>query len=882
LDDDALQRLFREVADLPPEERARYFETHAIPHNLRVEVESLLRFDTRRRLPVIESVVDLAAELSGGTADFTEGARCGPYVLVRLLARGGMGAVYLAQRTDGEVEQRVAIKFVPDTATSAVFLDRFLQERQILASLQHPGIASLLDAGRTANGHPYLVMEYVDGRPIDEYVDRLTLRETLDLFLRVCGAVSYAHRNLIIHRDLKPSNILVDASGQPKLLDFGIARILGDAANRSVTRVQLLTPEYASPEQVLGSAHSTATDIYSLGAVLYRLLTGRSPHAGAPGVEPIESLIASKPPAVPSQVRPGVPRDLDFVVLKALRTEPDERYQSVDAFADDVRAFLDSRPVEARSGSVWYWSRKFLRRRWLPVSAVAAVIASLTVGIYVANRERRIAEDRFRQLRQLSAKLLAVDEAVRNLPGSANARQQMVAASMEYLDGLSRDARRDRGLMTELASGYIALAQVQGVPVRPNLGQVDAATESLRKADVFLERLLADDPGNPELLAMGADLEQNAMIIADSQHQPAEQLRHTQRCAEYLDRLLGAGRLSPSQRRIGLMALTNVGLSYTNRHRLDDAIRYERRTVELARSAGDAATESQASSMMANALRLKGDVEAAVPAIAEARRVAEAARFPSELLKSLALYGILLRQGQILGADEGISVNRPDEAIEPLQKALDLMEQLAVQDPNDNTSRDRAATAGRQLADIVRHRDPSKALTIYDRAIQRLREQKVSARTRRAEALLLARSSYSLSSLGRSREARARIDAAFELLRATGDYPAARIESDGEAASALRALADVQDDSGDPAAAAKTYRELLDRIMASHPDPERDLRQATDLSGIYRGFARVLTRVGLPADAAAIDARRSNMWSAWDRKLPGNPFVRRQLTAGPV
>jgi tetratricopeptide (TPR) repeat protein len=571
---------------------------------------------------------------------------------------------------------------------------------------------------------------------------------------------------------------------------------------------------------------------------------------------------------------------LDFVVLKALRAEPDERYQSVDAFADDVRAFLDSRPVQARSGSVWYWTRKFVRRRWLPVSAVAAVIASLTVGIYIANRERRIAEDRFRQLRQLSGKLLAVDEAVRNLPGSANARQQMVAASMEYLDGLGRDARLDRGLMTELASGYIALAQVQGVPVRPNLGQFDAATESLRKADVFLERLLASDPRNPELLAMGADLEQNAMIIADSQHHPAEQLQHTQRCAEYLDRLLSVTPLSASQRRIGLMALTNVGLSYTNQHRLDDAIRYERRTVDLARSAGDAVTGSQASSMLANALRLNGDVEAAVPAIAEARRVAEAARFPTELLKSLGLYGILLRQGQILGADEGISVDRPDEAVEPLQRAFDLMEQLAAQDPNDNTSRDRAATAGRQLADIVRHRDPAKALTIYDRALQRQREQKVSPRTRRAEALLLAHSSYPLTSLGRSREARARIDSAFDLLRVVGDYPAAKIESDGEAAAALRALADWQDDTGDLAAAVTTYRELLGTVMASHPDVQHDLRQATDLSGIYRGFAHVQTRAGHVVDAAALDARRVNIWSAWDRKLPGNPFVRRQLAAG--
>ena len=879
--DNDLQRLFREVADLTPDERVRHFDAQGIPYEVRAEVESLLRFDTRRNLPVMDSVAGLAEQLSGAAPDLAEGARCGSYVLVRLLGRGGMGIVFLAQRTDGEIEQRVAIKFVTDTAMSAVFRDRFLQERQILASLQHPGIAGLLDAGRTASGHPYSIMEYVDGAPIDVYAAGRPLRDKLELFLRVCSAVSYAHRNLVIHRDLKPTNILVDANGQPKLLDFGIARMLDDVADPSFTRVRLLTPEYASPEQVRGMAHSTATDTYSLGAVLYRLITGRSPHdPGDGGTEPIEMRICSREPDVPSRVQPGVPRDLDFVVLKALRKEAEERYRSVDAFAEDVRAFMESRPVQARSASAWYWGRKFVRRRWLPVSAVAAVIASLSIGLYVANRERRVAEDRFRQLRQLSAKLLAVDEAVRNLPGSANARQQMVAASMAYLDGVAGDAHQDRDLMMELASGYIALAQVQGVPVRPNLGQFAAATESLRKADVFLQRLLAHDPGRPDLLSMGAELEQDAMILADSQHHDREALAHTRRCAEYLDKLFDGGRASPAQVKANIPTFANVGLSYMNRHHLEEAIRYDRRAVALARTAGDTPALGQGLSALANALRFAGDLNAALPAIIEARRVADGGSYPNELTKSLLLYGVLFRQGQILGADEGVSLNRPDEAVEPLQRAFDLMDHLATQDPNDNTSRDRVATAARLLGDIIRHRDPQKALATYDRAIQRQREQKSNARARRAEALLLARSSYPLRSMGRSREARARIDAALELLRAVGDYPAAVIEADREAASSLRALADHQSEAGDAAGAVKTYRELLDKVMASHPDVEHDLRQANDLSGIYLGFTRVLKRAGQATEAADLNARRVSMWSAWDRKLPGNPFVLRQLHAG--
>jgi tetratricopeptide (TPR) repeat protein len=421
---------------------------------------------------------------------------------------------------------------------------------------------------------------------------------------------------------------------------------------------------------------------------------------------------------------------------------------------------------------------------------------------------------------------------------------------------------------------------VQGVPVRPNLGQFGAATESLRKADVFLQRLLADDPGNPDLLSMGAELEQDAMILAGSQHRDQEALAHTRRCAEYLDKLLDGGRASPSLVKISIPKVANVGLSYMNQRRLDEAIRYDRREVELARAAGDTANLGQGLSLLANALRFAGDVEGALPPITEARRIVESASYASELAKDLTLYGVLYRQGQILGADEGISLNRPDEAVEPLQRAFDLMDHLAAQDPNDNTSRDRVATAARQLGDIVRHRDPQKALAIYDRAIQRQREQKPNARARRAEALLLAQSSYPLRTMGRSTEARARIDAAFGLLRAVGDYPAAAVESDREAVSSLRALADFQNEAGDVIGAVKTYRELLDKVMASHPEVENDLRQTNDLSGVYLAFARVLNHAGHAAEAADLNARRASMWRVWDRKRPGNPFVLRQLHAG--
>src|SRR5690348_3806988 len=245
--DERISPLFREVADLPPAERESVFATRKIPPELRSQVESLIASDASIDRSVTECIGQAAGAAlrakAGGASGF-----CGPYRLIRLLGSGGMGAVYLAERDDGEIQQRVAIKMLRAGADRPSWQERFLRERQILASLNHPGIARLLDAGRTAARQPYIVMEYIDGTPIDVFAARLPLRERLQLFLEVCDAVSYAHRNLVIHRDLKPANILVNADGRPKLMDFGIAKIIDAGLDQTQTRERLMTPEYASPE----------------------------------------------------------------------------------------------------------------------------------------------------------------------------------------------------------------------------------------------------------------------------------------------------------------------------------------------------------------------------------------------------------------------------------------------------------------------------------------------------------------------------------------------------------------------------------------------------------------------------------------------------------
>ena len=438
--------LFHELADLSPKERERVLAERQIPTAIRDEIESLLSFDSED-LPSLTGCVAVAA---GEVLDSEQGrslGSCGPYRLVRPLGSGGMGTVYLAERTDGEIRQSVAVKLLRADGHRPAFRSRFLRERQFLASLNHPSIVHVIDAGHTDDGLPYLVMEYVDGVPIDVYCGSIPWRERLSLFLRVCEGVAHAHRHLIIHRDLKPSNILVDAAGQPKLLDFGIAKLLDETGDATQTIERLLTPDYASPEQVSGAAQTTATDVYSLGAVLYKLLTSRLPR------EP-ESGSLSEIPA-PCRINPSLPTDLDYILRKALRPEPEERYASVEAFAGDIRAVLESKPVQARSGNTWYRTRKFLRRYWMPAAAAVLVIASLSAGLYIANRERALAQRRFLQVRQLANKVLELDSVFRDLPGSTKARTGIVAMSQEYLEALGTEVRTDQDLALEVAGSFM-------------------------------------------------------------------------------------------------------------------------------------------------------------------------------------------------------------------------------------------------------------------------------------------------------------------------------------------------------------------------------------------------------------------------------------------
>jgi WD40 repeat protein/tRNA A-37 threonylcarbamoyl transferase component Bud32 len=416
-----VEELFDSVADLSATERRAKLDSACVDDGeLRAEVESLLAALAGAPTRIHEVIGQQAEDLAAAPALPMPGRQLGRYRLLEKLGEGGMGVVFLAERVDGEYRTKVAIKLLrglerPDS------IRRLRDERQILATLEHPGIVRLLDGGSTDSGQPYLVMEYVDGVPISRYATdhRLSLAERLELFNRAAAAVAFAHQRLIVHRDLKPSNMLVTRDGAPKLLDFGIAKLLdGDGREASTrTGMQLLTPEYASPEQVRGQPITTATDVYSLGAVLYELCTESKaqPLTGESVERLLRAILDTEPPrpsiVAPPAWRRAVRGDLDNIILKALHKQPDKRYASVEQLIEDIERHLGGLPVKARAATVWYRAGKFVRRNYASVAAVAVVLGTLTGATVVSLRQAANAEQQ-RELAETQASLAREQAAV--------------------------------------------------------------------------------------------------------------------------------------------------------------------------------------------------------------------------------------------------------------------------------------------------------------------------------------------------------------------------------------------------------------------------------------------------------------------------------------
>ncbi|HRH44383.1 MAG TPA: serine/threonine-protein kinase, partial [Pyrinomonadaceae bacterium] len=553
-----IKELFNQAVEMSPTE-CEIFLQNLADAEIRSEVLKLIEAEKQNNFA--EPVANLSNLWREGFAENYIGKEICGYKIIREIGHGGMGIVFEAVRQKDDFSQTVALKLLKKGMDSDAMLRRFSNERQILASLEHPNIARLLDGGRSEEGTPFFAMEFVNGIPFNEFCNEkdLSISQRLRLFLQVCSVVSFAHSRLVVHRDLKPSNILVTADGIVKLLDFGISKVISNEADyktQTVTSLGMMTPKYASPEQISGQIVSTSSDIYSLGLILYELLTGVSAY-NFPNNRPdeIAKIICEREPQRPSSVVSGqwsvtsentdsnhgqstnpkskitnpksLRGDLDNILLKALQKLPARRYASVEQFANDIQRHLEGLPVIARPDTFSYRLEKFVKRNRVYVMTGTLLFITLIAGVaatswqaYRAEKQRKLAEERFNQVRELANNIVFkyYDEAEK-LPNSTPIREMFVKDSLAYFDSLSQDSNADDLLKSELGRAFLRIARVQGRPSSPNLGQTSQAIENYRKGIEILEPIIlksSDTTLQAEFLVANADyavvLRQNGRI----------------------------------------------------------------------------------------------------------------------------------------------------------------------------------------------------------------------------------------------------------------------------------------------------------------------------------------------------------------------------------
>jgi eukaryotic-like serine/threonine-protein kinase len=734
---DRVEALFLRAVDLPREQQAAFLdEACGGDAELRAEVDSLLESDRKGGERIADAVGTEAVSLLDSDSQPVIGTRLGPYRVLREIGRGGMGAVYLATRDDDQYRKEVAVKVVKRGMDTADVLGRFRHERQILANLDHPYIARLLDGGTTSDGRPFFVMDYVEGVPVDLFCTKhgLNVEARLRLFLRICEAVSHAHRNLVVHRDLKPGNIFATGDGTPKLLDFGVAKLLGAGAEANATLTMMarpFTPEYASPEQVRGTTVTTATDVYALGAILYELLTGdRAQPITATTPLEIDRAVCEVQVQRPSLKSPGLDADLDNIVLMAMRKEPERRYPSVDQLGEDIRRHLDGRPVIARQDSLGYRSRKFLRRNRAAVGAAAllfvVVIAGATAAALEArraDRERAAANRRFEQVRQLAGKfLLDFHDSIASLPGSTAARKMVVETGLQYYDTLVKEAQGNRDLLEEIARGYDRLGDVQGNPYYANLGDSAGSLASYRKALAIREAIADDSPGFlrdriggrvklAQMLALardpaGAD-KMLSETIAFGERSPAARSRMAREALANAYRAAGDVHF-----RTG--AFERAVQPYTNLLELWTGMAAERHDVAAERTG-----LSLAHAKVADALVRTRHAKEALPHVRMAveidQQLVSADRNSVPRLRKLYIDFTLL--SLVFRTDPALA--GPAEARGAAEKAAKIAEGMAAADPNNSTALFDLMTAQTLVGDWFRgNNDPKPAVAHYRRAVE--------------------------------------------------------------------------------------------------------------------------------------------------------------------
>ena len=761
------KRVFEAALDLPEGDRASFVD-QACSGNpaLLEEVRSLLAWH-KGSTGFLETPAGRVGDMPAEAASAVRliGKSVGPWRILDVVGSGGMGVVYRAERADAAFRRHAALKVVRPGPDSPQIMERFRLERETLAALDHPNIARLMDGGTTADGQPFFVMELVDGEPIDRYCDdhRLTIDERLDLFRKVCAGVQYAHENLVVHRDIKPDNILVTKDGVPKLLDFGVAKLLSleaaqpeDPAATAATWV--MTPDYASPEQVSGRPSTTATDVYSLGVLLHVLLTGARPYTLtgttpaaiekqlleftliAPSERAVSSPEADERAALRETSAPKLAKrlrgDLDAIVLRALGRLPSSRYSSVEQLAEDVARHRAHRPVHARGRDRGYATRLFVRRHRGAIAAAALLAVVLVGGIVAilwqsaqAAEARRRAERRFNDVRALAGSFIFdVYDAIDDVPGTTPARQLIVQKAVQYLEGLAREASGDAGLQRELARAFIRVGDVQGNPTRANVGDPTGAIASYQRAIALAEAVRAEAPDDVEALrALASAYRQRGDVLALTGDREKGYADAKASEALYSQIAARGGATLDDRMAVGVASIKLGDLlgnpNFENLGRADDASAAYAKALETFRQLDRAAssdirvhrylgvTLERIGTMHENAKRWTDAATAYQESFEIRRGLAEREPTHRDIQRDLGiahekLANVLLAQGNAAAA------------VAEQRQALAVFELLAGADPSDANAARTVAVSRENLGDALRTSGGiTEALALYRKAL---------------------------------------------------------------------------------------------------------------------------------------------------------------------
>ncbi len=913
----ALSPYLDQALAMPNDERAGWLaELHERDPAIADQLQSLL---DQHRVLAQECFLE-EGPLAAPARTNLAGQTVGSYRLISHIGQGGMGSVWLAERGDGRFERRTAVKFLSVALAGQGVEARFKREGSILARLAHPHVAQLLDAGMSSTGQPFLVLEHVDGLHIDRHCDQHTLdiEARLRLFLDVLAAVAHAHANLIVHRDIKPSNVLVRTDGQVKLLDFGIAKLLetesDSAGATALTREgsAALTLAYAAPEQVKGEPITTATDVYALGILLYVLLTGEHPAGDRlySHADLVKAIVETEPPRVsdivaprkqdtevalaraarrgttPDKLRRLLHGDLDTILAKALKKNPQERYASVTAFAEDLRRYLKHQPISARPDTFAYRAAKFVRRNRFSVGAATLALAAIIAGSGVAIYQKRNAQRRFEDVRKL-AHIFVFDlhDEIAKLEGSTKARELMVRTALEYLDNLGRNAGSDLDLQKEIAAAYIKIGNAQGVPTRPNLGRLADALASYRKAGDIYRRIGAK---NPDYLPDLAKYYLNYATLGRLTHDLKQARELSQSAIQVLDRIQARRPFGTDLELTYIQAWCTLGDLDEDSGHYRQAWTELSRCGELARARLSKARDRQGLSALSQALERIGTAAQELGLLQQGlQALNEEESLLAELLAAEPQNPQFHRMQTTvhnyrLGmyyADLRPNLGDPQRALDSAKRYLDAAEQMVRNDPANTSAQFSRAIATYQVSFSLREFDATAAAAVARNAVRLFDEMIASGKpsylvtSRRVRALL--RLGEAQLKAGRAADARASAQAALDAVRPLAAGNQAELEDDS------RILVQVLILSGNASAAAGDFANAESFIREAREEAQKiahsdELTNLIPLANAEEALGAFYARRRRTEEARACYQRLSQLWQRFPES---NEYVDRQRIA---